>query len=62
MQGSFGVIDIVSGEIDRGNKTLTFEAANGTKFRAMLLNGNMVNGTGYQPDFGAFTFTAIATD
>ena len=62
MQSGGVVIDIVSGEIDRGNKTWTFEAANGTKFRAMLLNGNMVNGTGYQPDFGAFIFTAIDTE
>ena len=57
-----GVFSIVSGEIDRGNKTWTFEAANGTKFRATLLNENMVNGTGYQPVDGAFTFTATASD
>ena len=54
--------DIVSGKIDRGNRTWTFEAANGTKFWATLLNGNMVNGTGHQPDVGAFTFTATTAD
>ena len=53
-------IGIVSGEINRGNGTWTFKAANGTKFRASLLNGNMVNGTGHQPVDGAFTFTAVA--
>ena len=54
--------NIVSGEIDRGNRTWTFEAENGTKFRATLLKGNMVNGTGHQPVDGAFIFTATTND
>ena len=52
--------EIISGEIDRGNKTWSFEADNVTRFRATLLNGNMVNGIGYQPDYGPFIFTAVA--
>ena len=52
--------NIVSGELDRENKTWTFEAANETKFRATLVNGNMGNGTGHQPVDGAFNFTVIA--
>ena len=57
-----GSIGKVSGEIDRGNKTLMFEAANGTKFGATILNGNMVNGTGHQSIDGAFTFTGTVDD
>ena len=53
--------DIISGEINRGNKTWTFEADNGTKFQGTLLNGNMVNGTGHQPNLGDFIFNATAT-
>ena len=56
------VIEIVSGELNRRNKTWTFEAANGTKFRATLLNGNMVNGTGHLPQYGEFIFNATAID
>ena len=55
-------VDIVSGEINRGNKTWTFEAENGTKFRATLMNGNMVNGTGHQPGFGDFVFNATTAN
>ena len=53
-------MDIVSGELHRGNKTWTFEAENGSKLWATLLNGNMVNGTGYQPNIGDFIFNATA--
>ena len=54
--------DIVSGEIDRRNKTWIFEAENETKFRATLLNGNMVNGTGNHSLVSAFTFTVTTTN
>ena len=53
-----GSVRIVNGEVNRTNKTWNFEASNGTKFQAKLLNGNMVNGTGQQPTDESFTFEA----
>ena len=53
----------INGVIDRGNRTWTFEDEFGFMFRASLLNGNMVNGTVYQPATDdTFTFIGIATD
>ena len=64
MSGEIGVIATISGDIDKTNKTWSFEDEYGIRFKAALLNGNMVNGTGYQSDVdaGLFTFTATATD